>query len=63
MGGLDQQGFIADEKTADAVVRNLEVIGEAAARLPEEDPLRAFAPSREPSPAPDLIDDEEADVA
>ena len=34
--GLDRDQFIADEKTADAVARNLEVIGEAAARLPED---------------------------
>ena len=27
--------FLKDEKTADAVVRNLEIIGEAAGRLPE----------------------------
>ena len=28
--------FIADSKTVDAVVRNFEIIGEAANRLPEE---------------------------
>ena len=28
--------FIADSKTADAVVRNFEIIGEAANRLPED---------------------------
>jgi uncharacterized protein with HEPN domain len=28
--------FIADSKTVDAVIRNFEIIGEAAARLPEE---------------------------
>ena len=28
--------FLADEKTIDAVVRNFEIIGEAANRLPEE---------------------------
>jgi len=28
--------FIADSKTIDAVIRNLEVIGEAANRLPDE---------------------------
>ncbi len=28
--------FIADDKTVDAVIRNFEVIGEAANRLPEE---------------------------
>src|SRR5271157_1793397 len=33
---LDQAGFEADEKTVDAVVRNLEIIGEAARQLPED---------------------------
>jgi len=33
---LSLDGFMADEKTQDAVVRNLEIIGEAANRLPEE---------------------------
>ena len=33
--GLTQDSFERDEKTSDAVVRNLEIIGEAAARLPE----------------------------
>ena len=33
--GLDREAFLTDEKTADAVARNLEVLGEAAARLPE----------------------------
>ena len=28
--GLDEGSFLADEKTIDAVVRNLEIIGEAA---------------------------------
>lgn len=28
--------FLKDEKTTDAVVRNLEIIGEAASRLPNE---------------------------
>ena len=32
--GLDQPGFLADEKTSDAVVRNLEILGEAAAHVP-----------------------------
>lgn len=32
--GLDQDAFVHDAKTADAVIRNLEVIGEAASRLP-----------------------------
>jgi uncharacterized protein with HEPN domain len=33
---LDQAAFLRDEKTIDAVVRNLEVIGEAARQLPED---------------------------
>lgn len=40
--GLDRDQFIADEKSADAVARNLEVIGEAAARLPQD--VREHAP-------------------
>jgi len=32
--GLDLDGFRRDERTHDAVVRSLEVIGEAASRLP-----------------------------
>jgi uncharacterized protein with HEPN domain len=32
--GLDRDAFLGDVKTADAVVRNLEVFGEAANRLP-----------------------------
>ena len=34
--GMTRDNFQSDEKTTDAVVRNLEIIGEAAARLPEE---------------------------
>lgn len=33
--GLDREGLVSDEKTWDAVMRNLEVIGEAVKRLPE----------------------------
>lgn len=33
--GLSKQSFISNEMVVDAVVRNLEVIGEAAKRLPE----------------------------
>ena len=32
--GYDFDRFVADERTADAVIRNLEIIGEAANRLP-----------------------------
>jgi len=34
--GLSFEQFLADGKTVDAVVRNFEIIGEAANRLPEE---------------------------
>lgn len=34
--GLDRNDFLASGMAADAVVRNLEIIGEAANRLPEE---------------------------
>ena len=34
--GMDLQAFVGDEKTTDAVVRSLEVIGEAASRMPSE---------------------------
>ena len=34
--GLDREAFLADDKTIDAVVRNLEVIGEAARQFPSE---------------------------
>ncbi len=34
--GLSYEAFIADSKTVDAVIRNFEIIGEAANRLPEE---------------------------
>ena len=34
--GMSFAAFAHDEKTVDAVVRNLEIIGEAANRLPDE---------------------------
>ncbi len=34
--GLDRESFLADEKTYDAVVRNIEIIGEAAKHIPSE---------------------------
>ncbi|MBN2123829.1 MAG: DUF86 domain-containing protein [Deltaproteobacteria bacterium] len=37
--GMDEMGFSSDRKTQDAVIRNLEIIGEAARNLP--DSLRA----------------------
>lgn len=36
IGGLDLRSFLLDEKTTDAVIRNLEIIGEAAKQLPAE---------------------------
>ena len=41
-GGLDQAGFEARGLTYDATLRNLELIGEAATRIPEE--VRAAHP-------------------
>ena len=34
--GLSEDQFAADHKTYDAVIRNLEIIGEAAKRIPAE---------------------------
>jgi len=34
--GLDQSGFLADEKISDAVARNLEILGKAAAHVPDD---------------------------
>src|SRR5215218_2992372 len=34
--GMDRQMFLQDDKTIDAVVRNIEVIGEAARQLPAD---------------------------
>ena len=42
VAGIEHDAFMSDEKTSDAVVRNLEVLGEAAARLPEN--VRVSAP-------------------
>lgn len=36
VSGLDHDAFVKDEKTVDSVVRNLEIIGEAANRLPAD---------------------------
>jgi uncharacterized protein with HEPN domain len=41
--GMTQQAFLSDDRTSDAVVRNLEIIGIAAKRLPEE--IRAQIPT------------------
>ena len=40
--GVDQQSFQADSKTQDAVIRQLEIIGEAARYLSDE--LKASSP-------------------
>ena len=32
--GLDQEALVADERTYDAILRNLELIGEAATHIP-----------------------------
>ena len=52
--GCDFESFVADERTYDAVLRNLEVIGEAAKRVPDnvraqmpEVPWRAIAGFRD----------------
>jgi len=36
LGDLSFEGFCEDSKTADAVIRNLEIIGEAIKQIPEE---------------------------
>jgi uncharacterized protein with HEPN domain len=41
--GMDKAQFQADRKTIDAVVRNLEIIGEAVKNVPPE--VRALSPS------------------
>jgi len=35
-GTMNFEAFLSDSKTVDAVIRNFEIIGEAANRLPEE---------------------------
>ncbi len=36
VAGMSYEAFVADEKTAFAVVRALEIVGEAAKRIPQE---------------------------
>ena len=43
--GFDREAFQADQKTADAVLHNLEILGEAAKRIPPR--IRARAPEIE----------------
>lgn len=38
--GMDRKVFYDDEKTIDAVVRNLEILGEATRQLPEDFTVR-----------------------
>lgn len=40
VGEMDEAAFRADQKTIDAVIRNLELIGEAAKQLPDDVRLR-----------------------
>jgi uncharacterized protein with HEPN domain len=42
---MDRDAFCGDQKTIDAVVRNLEIIGEAVKQLPDE--FRARSPAIE----------------
>lgn len=42
---MDLEAFKADERTYDATIRNLEIIGEAVKQLPDE--ARALAPAIE----------------
>ena len=41
IAGMNYDAFIADERTRDAVIRNLEIICKAAKNLPEEDTANA----------------------
>ena len=43
--GMDETGFGSDRKTQDAVIRNLEIIGEAARNLPDK--MKAETPEIE----------------
>ena len=36
VAGMDLDAFLEDERTCDAVVRNVEIIGEASKQVPEE---------------------------
>lgn len=40
VGGMDEKAFYKDVKTQKAVIRDLEIIGEAARNLPEEFKMR-----------------------
>ena len=36
ISGLDRQAFLRDQKTLDAAIRNLEIIGEASRKMPAD---------------------------
>jgi hypothetical protein len=56
VAGLNETAFLADEKTIDAVVRNLEIIGEAAKQLPAECLLRhGYGAPRETTTSDDSL--------
>jgi uncharacterized protein with HEPN domain len=38
--GMSADGFMADKKTANAVIRSLEIIGEAAGKIPKDVRMR-----------------------
>ncbi|HET6606295.1 MAG TPA: HepT-like ribonuclease domain-containing protein [Rhodopila sp.] len=41
LAGFDQDGFNRDNRTQDAIIRNLEIIGEAARNVVRDDPTFA----------------------
>ena len=43
IAGVDRQGFIASELIQDAVIRNLEIVGEAANNIQRVDPVYTTA--------------------
>jgi uncharacterized protein with HEPN domain len=45
IAGVNHEGFLADERTQDAVMRNIEIIGEAAKNIPDD--VAAGAPEIE----------------
>jgi uncharacterized protein with HEPN domain len=46
ISGMDREAFLSDRKTIDAVVRNLEIMGEAARRLTDDTKQSASTESR-----------------
>ena len=41
VGGMTYEAFVADDRTRDAVLRNIEIIGEAAKNIPDDIAARA----------------------